>query len=224
MNLHTESSEANPTLRTLCDSGRGRTVLLLVEQQGEHRKLVESIVSALAQRGRVVALEYSSIKGSQWRENCDHTIKRLGELSVRQFSIVGLGSAATIAQELALRQLRQVRTLVLVDATTRPHPSLSSRIIDRLERSLPLGLPLRRNSVEFDGRPLLHRLRCPALVISTTLASQLSRAQSAILLSGLPTAFSATIAATDFEQLSIQVAEAAEGFQETPAKCPQRQR
>ena len=70
---------------------------------------------------------------------------------------------------------------MLVDATTRPHPSTWTRLITRIESLLPIGLPLRSSDVVFNGKPFLQRIRCPVLVLSTAQATPYQMAEAKVL-------------------------------------------
>jgi pimeloyl-ACP methyl ester carboxylesterase len=208
----------------LQDIGSGRAILVLIErgpQSARYSDFVRLLGEKLSQRQRFVVLESSLAKAENWREDCDKLEAILEEKKIRQFSIVGVAAASTLAQELTLRQARKVRTLTLVDATTRPHPSLFSRAIDGIEGFLPLGLPLRGGTAEFDGRSLLHRLRSPTLVVLTPYASAASAAQLDEIVAKLPTAQAVILKIADLSELTDQAAKLVESFQDTPAKCPQ---
>lgn len=105
---------------------------------------------------------------------------------VKRATVFGIGAGSTVAQSLAIFWPRIVRRLVLLDATTRLKPKIGTRIIDKLERFLPLGLPLRQLSINFDSRPFLHRVRCPALILLSPDAGQYLYAQARYLSAKIP--------------------------------------
>ncbi|MCB9030296.1 MAG: hypothetical protein H6619_04530, partial [Deltaproteobacteria bacterium] len=127
-------------------------------------------------------------------------------------------AAGSIVQAFVLKNRKMVRRIVLLNSTTRPHPSLRERFLAWAEKNLPLGLPFRLGSLAFDSRCFLQRIRCPALVLVTGDASQYVRQQAEYLSSHLPTSW--------FSELlrGSTLSEKIELFLDVPAKCPQKNR
>lgn len=154
------------SIRTVSDTGKGRP-FVIVHEQGAYTDFSAGISQALSERTRTVLLECSRTDDRNWRELSALLHGKLKELAIRQASLVGFGAAGSLVQNVCLEDLKVVRTVAFVDAASRPHPTRFSRLVDRLERSLPLGLPLRQRSQAFDSKPYLQRIRCPALVVTT---------------------------------------------------------
>lgn len=200
------------------DSGQGRPFVLLHEQ-GTYADLVAELTPALSAVTRTVVLQSTTITDRNWGELSDALTATLSQLAIKQASFVAFGAAGALVQHLALLDLRAIRTIVFVDASTRPHPSLFARMIDRIERALPLGLPLRSRSRGFDGRAFLQRIRCPVLVICSARASHYQRREASLLMHGLPSAWDSALNA-DGEAAALTAAVLE--FQKLPAKCPQK--
>ena len=148
--------------------------------------------------------------------------RELNGRELKRVTVVGIGNGANIAQAVAIAFPRIIRRVVLVDATTRLAPSRLVRLVDRIERVLPLGLPLRSSSTSFDSRPYLHRVRCPTLVVTTKGADGFTRAQSEIILATVPNAWHAEIDAVGPGLIGDELLGLIRGFLEVPAKRPQK--
>ena len=201
------------------DRGKGRPFVLLHEA-GSYSDLASGLLEAIAPVTRTVLLTSAAIGDRNWSELSEELIATLSQLAIRQASFVSFGAAGALIQHLALLEVKLARTIVFVDASTRPHPSAFARAVDFVERKLPLGLPLRSHSRGFDGRAFLQRIRCPVLVLTSSRASHYQRAQSELMMQNLPTAWSVDIAGVPSEgaALSSQVLD----FQKVAAKCPQK--
>ena len=211
-------SEQQQKVIVRTDTGTGRPCVV-VHEAGSALSLVEPLVRDLSNRGRVLLLESPVVSDANWELLADSILELLQTASIRHCSFVSFGACGALVQAVALRSLRLARTIVLVDASTRAHPSQFSRVIDQLESRLPLGLPLRLSASGFDAKPFLQRIRCPVLVVSSPYATPYERAQASVLEAGLPTAWMLSLSPDKAAQdLSQVVAE----FQEVPAKCPQK--
>ncbi|MBN8549251.1 MAG: hypothetical protein J0M12_08060 [Deltaproteobacteria bacterium] len=205
-------------IQTISDTGKGRPFVILHEDSAYELSCVR-IAAALGERTRTILLRSPRISDTNWRELTELLQSKLKELSIRQASFVGFGAAGALVQNLCLADLKMVRTVAFVDAASRAHASFFSRCVERVERSLPLGLPLRRRAQGFDSKPYLQRIRCPALVITTPLADAYIRAQAEVLEMKLPTSWRLEVSGTeDVSELSRYILE----FQEVPARCPQK--
>jgi len=206
------------TVQIRADEGTGRAFVLLFERgsaEGEARALL----GALSPRHRVLLLEVPVLEPGSWRASAGEVLELLKGQGVRQVSFVAFGPAAAPVQYLCLTEPRFVRTMALVDAVTRPHASRLTRLVDRLESWLPLGLPLRLSGEGFDCRPFLQRIRCPVLIITTPAASEYVRGEGAVMADRLPTAWQVALAA---EGAAEELARLVATFTDVPAKCPQR--
>jgi len=149
----------------------------------------------------------------------------LARLKIKRATVCGFGSGGTVAQALALMEPKFVRRLILLDPTTRVAPGWISRAVDRVERMLPLGLPLRPLSQNFDSRPFLHRLRCPVLILTQRGASDYIVAQSRYIASKVPNSWVSTVAdgttsAGPF--LTPELKARLRDFLQAPTKRPQK--
>lgn len=208
-------------LQVLSDHGAGRVFLTLVDDLA-YLPLAESVALHVSKKARAVTVASAPVTAASWEslsESLEHLIEQLG---VRQFSVMGLGAGATLAQNLALSNPKSVRILSVVDASSRPHPSLWERMVDRIEAKLPFGLPLRLGSRGFNIKSYVHRLRCPLLVVGTSRASKFIRHELESLAALAPTAWKVMLNEPDFEREAVSLTSTLLAFYDTPAKCPQK--
>jgi pimeloyl-ACP methyl ester carboxylesterase len=219
----TVSSEQQPSsheIKVLSDQGSGRTFITIVDDEA-YLPFATAVVEKLASKARSVLLMSSAVTATTWQPLSEAFSGKLTELNVRQASIVGMGAGATLAQNVALNQPKIVRTLAIVDSSSRPHPTRWERIVDWIEEHLPFGLPLRLGSTGFNVKAYLHRVRCPVLVIATGRASSFIREEIKSLALRAPTAWRVMLSGPVERQIA-ELSEALINFQDTPAKCPQK--
>ena len=206
-------------LRVITDlGGKGRAFIVLHER-GSYADFAQHLVESLSSKNRAILVEVNRIDDTNWRSLTGELRAALNELKIRQASYVVFGSACALVQNLAVEELKIIRTLVLVDGESRPHPSRWLKFLDRLEQSLPLGLPFRNKSRGFDGRSFLQGIRCPVLIASTNGAGQYLLSQGDELALGLPTSWRVKIGSKrPVEELSNYVLD----FEQVPAKCSQK--
>lgn len=208
------------SIEVLSDAGKGRAFIVLHERDA-YREFCERTTGVLSEKTRVVNIALPQVTPNNWRALTEDVLSWIRESSLRQVSFVSFGAAAAIAENVCLRELKLVRTLVMVDATSRAHASGWERFVQRVEASLPLGLPLRRRSDSFDGKPYLQRIRCPALVVTTAEASEHVRSEAVQFEQRLPTAWRLDLSGGDQpRELATHVL----SFEEVPARCPQKNR
>ncbi|MCB0329908.1 MAG: hypothetical protein KDD70_09595 [Bdellovibrionales bacterium] len=200
------------------EAGRGR-VYLLVYDSKDYTGLASSLFDELSKSNRCLLFRSSFISDESWEGDVVQFLRVIEENALRHFSIIAFGGASTLAQYVALKNSKNVRSLVLVDGSCRPHPSWMQRLIDRAERRLPLGLPLRRNHPGFDGMPYLHRVRCPVLLVVSSLASPYQSEQAEYMRRNLATAW---LYRLEGSLRAESLVEALEVFQTLPVKCPQK--
>jgi|GEM_PF-264410 len=144
----------------------------------------------------------------------------LSDLGVRSAIFIGIADAGAVLQALALRSPKMVKTMILIDSTSRPYPSAFMSGLARLEAFLPLGLPFRnsRNIGSFDSLPFAHRLRSPCTVAVSNEATTYQRAQARVLAARLPTAILLEANETRLAMIEKSIAET----KAMPARCPQK--
>ncbi len=209
------------SIELISDCGSGRAFVVVIDD-ASYLDLAQSIVSAIGERARGVLLRSAPITARDWRTQARDFEALLSGLKIRQASLVGIGAGATLAQNLALENPKMVRTLIIVDASLRPHPSVFERIVDRIESALPFGLPLRLGSEKFNVRAFAHRLRCPTMLVSTGRCSSFVSNELRDLGVVAPTAWYRDLTASNISDEGKEVCELVLAFHETPAKCPQK--
>jgi len=216
-----ETVAPQSSVQVVSDQGSGRAFVTVIDDAAVS-PLARDIASAISQRGRAVVLLVDPITAENWRAIADEFDRTLLENQIRQASFVGIAAGATLVQNLALVSPKLVRSLVIVDASLRPHPSLAERLLDGIESRLPFGLPLRLGSKGFNVRAFAHRLRCPMLLVSTQRASLFVTRELQALGAVAPTAWHVRLVASDPASEAGELCELVLAFQDTPAKCPQK--
>lgn len=207
-------------MRIESDIGQGRAFLLLSEDK-EYQPYASALQQALAAKARAIHIESQSVHAENWNALTDSLMRIFEKLSLRQASLIGFGAASALCQNLALMHPKLVRTLVLVDPSSRPHPNFVQRILDTLETKLPLGLPLRLKDKSFDSKPFLQRLRCPSLLAISPLASPYQIHQAKLMDQRMPTSWQLHLPP---DEPMAALCEASLAFQGIPVKCPQKAR
>lgn len=151
--------------------------------------------------------------------------KELEDKRIRNFTLLGIGPGASIAQAFAIFNMRSVRRLVLCNATSRIKPNFWAKLIDRLEKYLPLGLPLRSMTKDFDSRPYLHRIYCPTLVTYSLQEYPYVIEQSKYIGKQIPNSWLNELQnrpITEFGEFSQEFIQMLSEFMKVPAKRPQK--
>jgi hypothetical protein len=208
----------NQGIQLVSCEGQGRSFVLVFDEPA-YEHIVVSLADVLKQKSKVLVYRSQSVDGSNWNNLSQALRASLAEQSVRQASLVAMGSASALIQNIGLEDVKLVRSLVIIDGTCRPHPNWKDRLIDRIESSLPLGLPFRGSTEGFDSKPYLQRLRCPILLVLTSLATEFVRDQAVGMAGRLPTSWLVDLAANSEPN---KLGELVENFQDVPVKCPQK--
>lgn len=202
----------------LLDSGTGRPWVVLAEAGGPYSGYSKAAREVLGLSGRVILLEVPKVTVSNWHGLSAELESELSSRGVRHASFLSFGGTSVLTQHLCLSRPKLGRSLVFVDATSRGHPSRIMRIADAIERTLPLGLPLRKNIKGFDSKPSLHRFRCPVMIAVSKQATDYEEGESKMMAKALPTAWYVKLEGREEEQLGALLVE----FQGVAAKCPQK--
>jgi len=189
-----------------------------------YSELARAMSERIAERARGIVIKTPQVVAENWRVVADELVAVLGSLGIRQSSFVGIGAGASLAEDLALSTPKSVRSLVVIDSPLRPHPSWWERVVDTIEERLPFGLPLRLGSKGFNVRAYAHRLRCPLLTVATRRAGPFVRSELQALGELAPTSWYISVASTSGEEEARELSTLIVEFQDTPAKCPQKNR
>ena len=145
-----------------------------------------------------------------------------------RFTLLAYEAGASLAQLVALEMPKQVRRLVLLNATTRPAGSKLERFVDWAESFSPLGLPLRRQGNALDTRVFLHRIHCPVLLLVSADADDRLVAESNYLASKLPNSWMQRLEQDCWKdgvlEITEEIASLLSIFDRVPTKRPQKNR
>jgi pimeloyl-ACP methyl ester carboxylesterase len=213
-------SENDNQIKMISDTGSGRTFIAIIDDEG-YLPFARAVVDKLSARARCVLLISPSVTALTWESLSASLSGVLSNLNIRVASVVGMGAAATLAQNLALNEPKVVRTLAMMDSPSRPHPTWWERVVDRIEEVLPFGLPLRLGARGFNVKSYIHRLRCPVLLIASGKAGQFVRGDLRTSAAKAPTAWSVQLDGSQDQQIEA-LSSALLEFQDIAAKCPQK--
>ncbi len=178
---------------------------LLIEKKGMMRGAwisQEGAEGAVIADGRVIELLVAPpTSGSEWEATSAEVETCLESLGVRHCPMIGVGRGSVLVELLAVTRPKLCQVIILADPTVELGASWSERVVARLERWLPLGLPLRMGSDHFFPEPFLHRIRCPVLVVASATSSEAEARHMAILAQRIPNGW--------FQRLSFEEGEAA---------------
>lgn len=216
--MTTKSIKQN--IKLVEDKGSGQALIALFEEVID-TELPFYLVDTFTKEGRVIVISLPRLDDVACHDLTAELISFMDEHSIRQASFIGFGEAGAVVQNLAVAHQKRVRRIILVDSPTRPNLSFVEKILNRLEKALPLGLPFRSGKATFDSRSFLQRIRCPSLVLITGSASDYIKAQGDILRNSLATAWFKDLTLLKIEQeLPVLLQE----FYLIPAKRPQKNR
>lgn len=221
----TQAEPGSNRPQVIADQGSGRAFLLIIDTD-RYRKMAETLHASLANSCRSVLIHIPPVSDHNWEDQTNMLLEAISALGIRQVSFVAFGAGGAVVKNLALREPKMVRTIALVDATARPHPTWLSRSIDSLEHFLPLGLPLRSPKHGFDSRATLHRLRNPILSVVTSGAGTFLKHQGMLVSREAPTAWYVDLSETaqsGGDETAI-LSDLVLNFQDIPVKCPQKNR
>lgn len=204
------------------DKGKGRAVVILHENNSPYRSSIAALVEVFStiDSQRTISISHDPYHGAEWKDIFSSLVRLLDECLIRSAIFVSFGASTALTQALAHVDLKRVRTLILIDPSTRAHPTMLMKIADKMEEYLPMGLPLRLPSEDFDGRSLLQRIRCPVLVIASSYGVG-SLHEIGNIAEKLPTSWLKDLSALSGEEFDRELSGAIQSFQEVPAKCPQ---
>lgn len=203
------------------DRGAGRVFMFLIDDLA-YLTLASAVARQMEKTARVVIVASAPVNAGSWKSLSESLSRFIEQIGLRQVSFVGMGAGATLVQNLALSRPKLVRTLVCIDASSRPHPTRWERAVDRIEENLPFGLPLRLGNDGFNIKSYVHRLRAPLLVVGTARASAFVIREMECVSRLAPTAWNVRICESDAEREAVALTGTLLAFYDTPAKCPQK--
>ncbi|MDZ4786419.1 MAG: alpha/beta hydrolase [bacterium] len=200
------------------DFGSGQPLVVVFESQNQNQVL--SYFHELSLEDcKVLLVSCSKISDIGCDDLTEGLLKFLDLNSIKQATLLGVAEAGAVVQNFTIAYQRRVRRLILLDSPTRPYRSKFEKLLEKIEKVLPLGLPFRAVSAAFDSRSFLQRIRCPALIITTPLASGYIINQSKILINSMATAWGAKL---ELGEERKQMLDLLTSFFEIPAKRPQK--
>ena len=209
--------QQNDLIKIMSDSGRGRTWLAIFSED-YWSSICQETLRQLSEKLRKIELKSIKPDSGNWKDLSEDFQNKLAELKVRQSSLICFGACSCLGLNQALINKKSVRSLVLVDAISRPSPTKKERIISTLEEKLPLGLPFKSGIKDFDAKPYLQRIRVPSLIVVGPKADTYTKSEADIFLERMPTAVKHECLDNEYSDLGNQI----ERFLEVPVKCPQK--
>jgi hypothetical protein len=191
------------------------TLVVIPDNQNE----IPTIIDSLNAEFNTFAYNEALPSSSEVFIEAHRVVAKLKALGLKRVTVIGVGEGGALAQALALLAPKLARRLCLIDSSTRALPTRLSRMIDRIEQVLPLGLPLRVHSDSFDSRSFLHRIHCPTLVLISKSASSFIKKECELLAFRMPNAATLTLD-NDYKFKNLQ--KALSEFLKVPTKRPQK--
>lgn len=226
--MTTDSSNQDSLLSLACcneDDGQHRAVLIVIGNAHDNASSTCSLLGQLNKDFRTFLLESPLPPVDKVTEYSETLRRTLIKQHIKRATIFGIGSGATVAQSLAVSAPKIVRRLVLLDAAPRLAPGFLCRTVDRIERFLPLGLPLRRLRAHYDSRPTLHRIHCPTLLMLSDAAGAYETEQADFIRSRIPNCWFENLHSVYDEkrfEFSSELQEILTKFLQVPVKRPQK--
>lgn len=220
-----QATTAEKKMRVFGSPERGSQILFFLGENTGGRSLQDAAFADLAKTYRIARLNAPLPSVTEVLAEADRLEPELSELGTKRTTIVAYREGTPLAQALGALSAEVVRRIVLIDPQARVSPSTRDRTIDKVEMFLPLGLPFRALNNNFDSRPLLHRVRCPVLVVDSPHADQYHREQAHYIAKKLPNAWHEKLETPVFlgeRGLSEEFSRRLEEFLQVPAKRPQK--
>ncbi len=203
-------------------SGSGRTIVLIYEEGSRFVEIAEQLFEELSTSFKTLLVRVKPFTEDSWKEKAEYLDAVLTAEKLRTAALVAFGNVCPLAQKYSLEHLKMIRSLSLVDATTRPHPRLFSRVLEKIERGLPVGLPFRYRDGGFNTKPFAQRMRFPVLLIATPLATSYQRQETMTLAKVMPTAW--LLDMLQNSNWTKEIAAEITSFQDVAHKVPQKGR
>lgn len=176
--------------------------------------------------GKVLAANKNVPNGSEVLVYSERMLKEIEKLGLKRITLVGVAEGANVVQALTILSPRLFRRAVLIDPQSRMNPAIFTKIIDWIEKYLPVGLPFKASNKEFDSRPFLHRIRCPILVLKTPSANFYNVLETNYIASKIPNcyhiALKEKLIKTEGKGFSDEFLELLKNFNDVPVKRPQK--
>ena len=173
--------------------------------------------------GRVALVTCDLPEGKDVISFSEVLLSQIEKLSLKRINLIGFYQGANIVQALTILSPRLFRRVVLIDPMARVSPSLKTKIIDFIEKYLPVGLPFRASTKEFDSRPFLHRIRCPVVVLKSPDASFYTQAESDYIASKIPNCYLVSLKEKIIpKNFSDEFLSIVKDFNQSPVKRPQK--
>ena len=211
-------------LNILEQRGGGQPLVIIFEAEAKSELpfyLVDYLMDHPIKDCRMILLSVPRVSDIGCNKLTQCLINFLDHELIKQASFLALGDAGAVVQNLAIANIKRVRRLILVNCPTRPHLNFFEKLMNKVEKILPLGLPFRSVGSAFDSRSFLQRVRAPALIVLSAHASTYHQAQTKILSESMATAWSVKLS---IDREREEFGEILEKFYGVPAKRPQKNR
>ena len=199
-------------------SGKGPLYIVVCEERG-YFEFASRVERGLEERFSVLPIRLRTSSKLHCNEVVREFERVLKDSGKRQFRFLVFGHACSYLFALALKNKKLFRSLVIVDGEVCTDGSVFTRMIELIERSLPLGLPFRLKEKGFSAMPFLQRMRFPTLVVSSDRASDRRQHEAEVLNALLPISWMIH----DLDSVDELIQEV-ERFESVPLKRPQKNR
>ncbi len=202
------------------DKGSGQPLVILFERE-KGTELPFYLLDNPVDDSRIILVSLPEIDELGCNALTENLLTFLDQQSIRQASLIGFGEAGAVVQNFAIAHQKRVRRILLVDSPTRPHVRWIEKVLNKIEKALPLGLPFRATGAAFDARAFLQRIRCPSMVVITEAASEHVKAEAKILSDSMATAWFKKLTLHKEKEEFVSIIKE---FYSVPAKRPQKNR
>ena len=176
--------------------------------------------------GRLVVLNKPIPSGQNIISFAEIILDEIEKLGMKRITLIGIEDGASVVQALSILDPRLFRRAILIDPRSRVSPGIGTKVVDWIEKFLPVGLPFRAMNKDFDSRPFLHRIRCPILVALSPQENFYNMRESSYIASKIPNCYLVKTKSNpieaDGDRFSSEFLDLLKEFQDSPAKRPQK--
>lgn len=206
------------------------SVLLVLPGDNINFSIAVSLAETLQERFRILVYQGPLPDAKTVYPFAQQLTESLSKQKAKRYTIFAEGSACNVAQVMALNSAADhtgaVRRLFLTDPQSRMSPNPTTKFLDKFESLLPLGLPLRTLTEDFDSRSTLHRLRCPTIIGLTPNAGLFLRHEAQLMNKRIPNSllleFKHNFGGAEGSEANVELLGLLNELLQMPVKRPQK--